>query len=76
MTTEEVFDVWTQVARETPSDLWEDSILYQILGVGRRPSYREDLDRPRLNMFGDVIPRIVLVRNNIRRLGRSRPNLP
>jgi hypothetical protein len=64
-----------QVARETPSDLWEDSVLYAVLN-GERRTYRERLDRPRRNVFNEVIPRIVIVRNNIRRLGKVKPKLP
>lgn len=76
MTLEKVFEILDQVYRETPSDLHEDSMLFTLLGGGRLRSYRENLDRPRHNHFGDVIPRIVIVRNNIRRLGRHRPHLP
>lgn len=62
--------------RETP---WADgSALYALLSGGPRPTYRESLDKPKLNWYGEVIPQIVLVRNNIGRLGKPKraPRLP
>lgn len=53
--------------------------LAEALGLPRR-TYREELDRVRVNVYGDPIPRIALVRNNIAQLygwgPRATPRLP
>lgn len=62
--------VWDEVMRDSPAPDWE------AYSGGR--TYRERLDAPKRNWSGDVIPRIVLVRWNLRRMGKPRraPRLP
>lgn len=72
-----VADAWETELRESPGP-W-DGIVDRVFGFGRPTlSYRATLDRQPKNCFGDLIPRIVTVRRNIRLLGkpRRRPQLP
>lgn len=68
-----VADAWSQVVRET-----EDPFGGSYGIFGPRVTYRERLDRVRRNVHGERIPRITLVRANLRRLGKPkmRPRLP
>jgi hypothetical protein len=68
-------DAWRRALEETPADGFEYFWSPQWTGYG---SYREWIHRPRKNARGDVIPRITLVRNNIRALGKPKtsPRLP
>lgn len=73
--TEIVRAAWEQAMRESPNhfEFAGDYFLGPPLA-----SYRERLDRRVKNVYGDVIPRITLVRANIRSLGKpkTRPRLP
>lgn len=62
---------WEQALRESPNPLDTDVF-------GPRRTYRERLDLLPRNVYGELIPRIVTVRGNIRRLGKPRraPRLP
>jgi hypothetical protein len=70
-----VADAWVEVVersrQDTPVVQWND-------WFGPRQSYRDAITKPKRNMFGKVIPRIVIVRNNLRRLGKPNraPLLP
>jgi hypothetical protein len=68
-----VVGAWEQALRETPAMSFE-SEWFPI----RRISRRAWLDRQPRNVYGEVIPRITIVRNNIRRLGKPKiaPRLP
>ena len=64
--------VWEQLMHEMPDLLDEASErLYDDLSGHRKP-YRYWLDRQPRNTFGELIPRIVTVRHNLRRLGNIR----
>lgn len=63
-----VADAWDQVLRETPDSFTSDA-LKELLGAPMS-SYRARLDRQPRNFRGDLIPRIVTVRRNLRRLGK------
>lgn len=67
-----VAQIWEDVLRESP-DPFEGINLFNLFSPNTR-SYRELLDYQRHNCFGELIPRIVTVRRNIRRLGD--PHLP
>lgn len=68
-------DIWETMLRET-EDPFADSagVLSALLG-GPQKSYRDVLDRTRINHFGEVIPRIATVRRNIR-FTLADPKLP
>ncbi len=72
-----VVAAWDRALRESPDPFDDIYALYPILGY-TPPSYRERLDRLPRNCFGDIIPRIVTVKRNIRLLGKPRhpPKLP
>lgn len=65
---------WESVLRETPDPFREGNRMLYFDGCGRhsRPSYRHELDRIRVNCYGELIPRIVTVRHNLRLLGNIR----
>ena len=68
VTAEGAARAWAEVWLETPDPFaWEGPL-----------TYRERLTRPRVNVRGEVIPQIALVRANLRRLGkpRVRPRIP
>ncbi len=71
--------VWGEVQeeylRETePAGRWFDDVFAEMLYGGRRQrTYRERLDRVQRNHYGEVIPRIVTVRRNIREFRWSNP---
>ncbi len=67
---------WERSLRETPCPE-NNRLLGWHLGMPQI-SYRERLDRVKRNWFMQPIPRIVIVRNNIRRLGKpaQKPRLP
>ena len=69
-----IAEAWDLALVESPSP-WDD--IRELL-LGGRVSYRERLDRQPRNVHGDLIPRIVTVRRNLRRLGKPRhaPRLP
>lgn len=70
-----VADMWEEALRETPA-VTHDWLVETVTGLHRR-SYRDRLDDLPRNCFGEVIPRIVTVRRNLRRLGTPRyPRLP
>lgn len=77
-TIDQIGAVWAKVARETPDPWLDDSPLFAHLTGAKPLSYRERLDRPRRNAYGEVIPQIALVRANIRRLGKPTkpPRIP
>lgn len=52
-------DAWEHTLRTTEGPSW---------WRGPRPSYRERLDAVKLNYFGEPIPRIEIVRHNLRQL--------
>jgi hypothetical protein len=60
-----VVDAWEETLRETPDHSGE--WLFERL-TGERSTYRERLDRQPYNWYGELIPRIVTVRRNLRRL--------
>jgi hypothetical protein len=66
-----VAKAWATAIRDTPAADWSEFL-------GPRRTYRERLDMARRNIYGDVIPRIVLVRRNLSLLGKPRraPRLP
>jgi hypothetical protein len=64
-------DIWAQVMDTTPWDGDACYIFAEMLGYPRL-NYRQRLDRPRQNFRGGVIPRISIVRNNLRALGSVR----
>lgn len=61
-----VADAWEAVMRETPH-----TFFFGLLDRDDPRTYRERLDEQPKNHYGDVIPRIVIVRNHL----RSYPNL-
>lgn len=68
----DVSRAYAQALRETP-DVCRDSPLLCLLDPrAGRMSYRQWLDRPRYNCFDERIPRAVIVRANLRRLGPIR----
>jgi hypothetical protein len=75
-TASQVAQIWEQVMRETPSPFAHD--WFSAFFGGPRLSYREQLDRQPTNAYGELIPRIVTVRRNLRALGNPRraPRLP
>lgn len=75
---DQIARVWQQSLQETPDPFWQGSPFITHLMGGPRMTYREQLDRPKLNYRGEVIPQIVLVRANLRRLGKPRvpPRIP
>lgn len=72
-----VASAWDAALRESP-DPFDGRECAELLGFLPTPTYRERLDRQPVNCFREAIPRIVIVRNNLRRLGKSRrpPRLP
>jgi len=72
---DEIARVWQETLRKTPDPFASPSVTHLL---GGQMSYREQLDRPKLNYFGEVIPQIVLVRANLLRLGKPRvpPQIP
>lgn len=75
ITLRQLSEVWEQVLRETP--VAPAAVFYEWL-TGRRMTYRQRLDEPRYNYRAEMIPRIVLVRRNLRVLGKParKPRLP
>jgi hypothetical protein len=71
-----VADAWERELRESPDPF--DDMLIGSLFDGPRLSYRERLDRQSRNHFGEIIPRIVTVRRNMRLMQRPcvTPRLP
>jgi hypothetical protein len=67
--------VWEQELRESPA--FDREAVLDLFG-GPQRSYRERLDRQHRNHYGDLIPRIVTVRRNLRALGKPvrPPRLP
>ena len=57
-------NAWLRAVKETPLPSFWDAF--------DRSTYRERLDRLSRNWHGEVIPRRVVVHNNIRALGRHR----
>ncbi len=76
LTAQIVADVWDRVLDETPYP-WagQNPMMCKLLGFPC-PSYRERLDQPQRNYRGNVIPRIVLVRNRMLSRLKTRPRLP
>lgn len=72
-----VASAWDEVVRESPDPFVMDPLFNEALGLPRM-TYRDRLTRPRFNMRGEVIRQIVLVRANLRLLGRPVrvPRLP
>jgi len=72
-----VLRAWEQAKRENPDPFREPSYLLEFFG-GPRRSYRERLHWQRRNGYGELIPRIVTVRQNLRALGKPKraPRLP
>ena len=66
-------DAWETALRESP-DPFETTVFDEMFGFPRR-TYRELLDRPLHNCYKELIPRIVIVRGNLRRLGKP-PRIP
>lgn len=61
-----VADAWETELRESPTPFGGEFLLEAI--GGPRRTYRERLDAQPRNYFGELIPRIVTVRRNLRRL--------
>lgn len=57
-----------EVLETTPSYFFENDILLEKLNPQFKKSYREKLDKPKINCFGRVIPRIEIVKQNLRKL--------
>lgn len=70
-----IADLWEQELRETPDPFNNCTFLSEMLG-GPRLSYRERLDRQRVNSYGELIPRIVTVRRNLREMKGYRDKWP
>lgn len=68
-----VVEAWERTLEETP-----DPFLNAWWIDGSRLTYREELDRQPVNYKGQLIPRIVTVRRNLRALGKPHrpPRLP
>lgn len=68
---------WDQMMRESPDPFRNHWFDEQFAGAPRT-TYRERLDRLPVNVYGDLIPRIVTVRRNLRALSKPRrpPRLP
>jgi hypothetical protein len=62
-----VAETFEAMLRETP-DVFDASDVFE------QRTYRERLDRQWRNGYGELIPRIVTVRRNLRRLGTVRLN--
>lgn len=58
-----IAQIWEDVVRDSPDPWRNPSPLNDYGGM----SYRERLDWQPLNYYGEKIPRIVTVRNNLRR---------
>lgn len=71
-----VASAWAQAIEESPNP-WDSTWGMGLFGEPRR-TYRERLDRQPRNAHGDLIPRIVTVRRNLRALGKPQraPRLP
>lgn len=69
-----VSEAWDKCVHESP--VVDTSWLFARLSGQRGPTYRERLDAIPKNCFGEVIPRIVIVRNNIARLKGYRATYP
>ncbi len=71
---EMVSAAWEEALRESP-DPFDAGDIFRF---GSRLTYRERLDRVPRNCYGEIIPRIVLVRRNLRQLTRPvhPPRLP
>lgn len=70
---------WDRSLKETPyGDPWESVWRREMDPHYKPPTYRERLDRPKRNYYGEVIPRRVIIERNIRHLGKppKPPNLP
>lgn len=52
-------------------DPFKSMIFNEMCGLPR-VTYRQYLDRARVNVYGETIPRIAIVRDNIERLGPTR----
>jgi hypothetical protein len=68
-----VIAAWDQAMEEESPDPFLNGSWF-----GEPKTYRERLDAQPMNYRGRLIPRIVTVRNNLRRLGKpkNRPSLP
>lgn len=71
-----VADVWEQTLR-TSEDPFRSDIALEVFGRARR-TYRERLDRRIINLYGEEVPRIEIVRKHIRQLGKppKPPRIP
>ena len=67
---------YEEALRDSPAP--DYSFVLRRLSGGPYMSYRDQLDRPRRNYAGEVIPWIRLVRRNLRALGKPKqaPRLP
>ena len=67
ITAAQIAEIWNVTVRDTPSTYHEMSPWMEKVFDLPRTSYRERLDKQRLNARGVLIPHIAIVRNNIRR---------
>lgn len=73
-----VADAWDHTLRVSESPYVNSPGLFRELFGLPRNTYRERLHRDIINIYGEKVPRIVVVRENIRRLGKPRvpPRIP
>lgn len=69
-------DLWEQELRETPDPFDGSDILFRMMTGAPPLSYREQLDRRQHNCYGELIPRIVTVRRNLRAMKGYRDKWP
>lgn len=60
-------EAWDREIRETPDPFRHDNVFTGRFNAPM-PTYRERLDEQPRNFYGDLIPRIVTVRRNLRRV--------
>lgn len=68
-----VGDAWTEFMRTHPDPFHDDCGLFKKLFGDKMPTYRERLDKIQVNYYGNPIPRITIVRNNLSRLKQGKP---
>lgn len=69
-----VADTWDHMLRVSEDPFRDHSGLFDEMFGRPRRTYRQILHRDIINAYGETVPRIELVRENLRRLGKTRLN--
>lgn len=69
-----VADAWDHVLRVSEDPMRGHYDLFANYFGGHRRSYRDLLHREIINVYGEKVPRIEIVRQSLRRLGNIRLN--